>query len=106
MWLACAACMGAPPDGEEPVARLVITWDPRACRGAYRVVVEIGDGSGDDARTSAPCALGGVAVDLPALGVYRGRIYAWSATSAIRSISPLEITVDQPIVHHTVEAPR
>jgi hypothetical protein len=55
---------------------------------------------------SAPCNLGGVTLDVAHLGIYRGRIYAWALDAAIRSVTPIEVSIDEPIVHRYVATPQ
>jgi hypothetical protein len=38
--------------------------------------------------------------------VYVGRVYAWTAGEPIRSITPVRLDVDEPIVHWLVATPR
>lgn len=107
--LACvvlAACIDAPPEVSPGAARLVTAWDPLACGDPHRVVVELADDSGAPISASTPCNLGGLTLDVSHLGSYRGRIYAWALAAAIRSITPLELTIDQPIVHYLVPTPQ
>jgi hypothetical protein len=103
---ALAACVDEPFAPTGGVARLITVWDPLACGEPHRIVVEIEDDEGDPRSASAPCNLGGVAIDVAHFGAYRGRIYAWAPAAAIRSITPLALTIDQPIVHWFVATPR
>jgi hypothetical protein len=99
-------CLDAPMEPSPPVARLVVGWDPLACGDPHRVVVELTEDAGAVRSASAPCGLGGVAVDLAHFGIYRGRIYAWALAAPIRSIAPLEVTIEQPITDWRVATPR
>jgi hypothetical protein len=114
VWLAMAGglaglgglgCLDAPLEPAPATARLVVGWDPLACGEPHRVVVEL---TGDDdvpISASVPCELGGLTLDVAALGVYRGRIYAWAIAAPIRSVMPIEVTIDQPIVQWRVATP-
>ena len=107
--LACAAlaaCIDAPPETGPAVARLVTAWDPLACGDPHRVVVELEDDSGARISASTPCNIGGLTLDVSHFGAYRGRIYAWALAAAIRSITQLELVIDEPIVRCQVSTPR
>lgn len=101
------ACMVEPSDGEvPPAARIVAAWDPLACRDAYhRVVVELEDDGGVEVSSSASCRVGRLTLDVVRWGIYRGRIYTWVLGEPIRSITPVTLTVDAPIVHWQVTTP-
>lgn len=99
-------CLDAPMEPAPSVARLIVGWDPLACGDPHRVVVELTDDAGAARSASAPCGLGGVAVDLAHFGSYRGRIYAWALAAPIRSIAPLEVTIDEAITDCRVATPR
>jgi len=101
-----AGCLDEPAEGPAPLARLVAGWDPLACGDPHRVVVELADEAGAMHSASAPCNLGGLTVDVDHFGGYRGRIYAWALEASIRSIAPIELTIDQPIVDWYVATPR
>jgi hypothetical protein len=106
-WLSGAAgCLDAPLDPGPAAARLVIAWDPLACGEPHRVVVELEDDNGAPRSASTPCNLGGLTVDVARFGVYRGRIYAWALDAPVRSVAPLEVTIDEPIVQWHVATPR
>ena len=52
-----------------------------------------------------------VTLDIPRWGVYRGRIYAWmldaGSAAIIRSVMPVRLEIDSPIVQWwVVETPR
>jgi hypothetical protein len=100
------ACIDAPLPPGPAVARLVTAWDPLACGDPHRVVVELEDEDGAALSASVPCNLGGLTLDVPHFGSYRGRIYAWALAAPIRSITPIELSIDQPIVHWQVPTPR
>jgi hypothetical protein len=108
------ACLDAPVAGGAPVARVVAGWDPLACGEPHRVVLELALDPGLDpaeggramASASAPCNLGGLSLDVPQLGIYRGRIYAWALAAPIRSITAVELEVDRAVVDWFVATPR
>jgi hypothetical protein len=105
-WAVLGACIDAPAESGPAVARLVTTWDPLACGEPHRIVVELGDEGGAPSSASGPCNLGVLTLDLAHFGGYRGRIYAWALAAPIRSIAPLELTIDEPIVRWPVATPR
>jgi hypothetical protein len=105
LWSVLAACIDTPPAPGPVVARLVAVCDPLACGTPHRVVLELEDDDGEQRSASMPCNLGGLTVDVPHLGRYQGRIYAWALDAPVRSVTPVEVMVDQPIVHWFVEAP-
>lgn len=113
LWLAAAllgaavgACIDVPPEAGPAVARLVTAWDPLACGEPHRVVVELEADDGAALSASTPCNIGGLTLDVPHFGSYRGRIYAWALAAPIRSIMPVEVSIDEPIVHWQVSTPR
>ena len=103
-WLTFAACIDVPLDSDPPLARLVASWDPLACGDPHRVVLELADEAGVQVSSSAPCWLGGVALDVP-MGLYRGRIYSWQLDHPIRSISVVSIAIDANIVRWQLPTP-
>ena len=105
-WLTFGACVDVPQPREVPQARVVASWDPLACGRPHRVVIELEDEAGAPLTLSAPCALGGLTIDAPHFGIYRGRIYAWELGEAIRSIVPVELAIDEPLIRWMVETPR
>jgi hypothetical protein len=104
-WLALVACLDAPLPEAPPSARIVVSWDPLACGAPHRVAIELQDEDGAAISSSAPCALGGLVLEAPHFGVYFGRVYAWSADQPIRSITPVRLHVDEPIVRWIVATP-
>ena len=106
LWTAFAACIDDPPDPGPSVARLVVVWDPLACGAPHRIAIELADEAGVPLSASTPCNIGGLTVDLSHLGSYHGRIYAWSLDAPARSITLVDLVIDQPIVHWQVETPR
>jgi hypothetical protein len=102
-------CIDAPLPDREPQARLVTSWDPLACGSPHRVAIEIEDDDGRMLSTSAPCELGEMTIDVPAWGIYRGRIYAWSIAgneATISSLLPVRHEIDEPVVQWNVQTPR
>jgi hypothetical protein len=105
-WFAFAACIDSPLDVDEPaIARVVVVWDPLACGEPHRVAVELEDHAGVKLSSSTPCNAGSLAIDAPHIGVYFGRIYAWEAGEDIRSITPVRLTVDEPVVRWLIATP-
>jgi hypothetical protein len=108
-WSCFGACIDAPAPDTPPIAKIVTTWDPLVCGPPHRVVVELEDEAGIELSTSAVCALGSVVLDAPHFGLYRGRIYAWEQLEdapEIRSVMPIRLTVDEPIVRWFVATPQ
>ena len=103
LWM--MGCLDTPSEPAPAVARLVVGWDPLACGEPHRVVVELADDAGAEVSASVPCELSALTLDVPRLGVYRGRIYAWAIAAPIRSVMALEATIDQPIVQLSVATP-
>jgi len=105
-WTALGACIDAPVEPGSPFARVVAVWDPLACGEPHRVAVELADEDGAAVSASTPCTIGGLTVDVDHFGAYRGRVYAWALGAPVRSEAPLEVRVDEPIVHCMVATPR
>jgi len=101
-----AGCLDEPLPSGPAVARLVVAWDPLACGDPHRVAIELADDAGVPIAASTPCNLGGITVDVAHLGSYRGRIYAWAIAAPIRSEAPIELMINEAIVHWHVETPR
>ena len=100
------ACIDEPLEPRSSVARLVAGWDPLDCGDPHRVAIELEDERGARLAASTPCNLGALSIDIARFGIYRGRIYAWALDAPIRSVAPLELTVDEPIVHWYGATPR
>src|SRR5947208_2501079 len=92
-WILFGACVGVAPPEPMPQAKLVASWDPFACGDPHRVVVELEDGDGAMLSVSAPCALGGLSIDIPHFGIYRGRVYAWRLGEPERTIAPIDLAI-------------
>ena len=105
-WTCFGACVDAPLPRSPPQAKVVAAWDPLVCGDPHRVVVELEDDDGVPLSVSAPCTLGGLTIDAPHFGVYRGRIYAWELGKPERSFASVHLIVDEPIVRWDVETPR
>lgn len=98
------------PDGPDELelsaARIVASWDPLACLDdTQRVVLELEDEDGAEIASSAPCRVGGMTLDAPRWGIYRGRIYSWRLDEPIRSITPVLLVIDAPVVHWQLTTP-
>ena len=104
-WTVFAACLDAPVDRSPSLARLVVAWDPLACGAPHRVAIELSDDDGAAVSASTPCNLGALTVDVAHYGSYHGQIYAWALDAPMRSASPVELAIDQPIVRWEVATP-
>jgi hypothetical protein len=106
-WLSFTACIDSPlPDADEPaIARVVVVWDPLACGDPHRVAVELEDQAGIALSSSTRCDAGSLSIDTRHFGVYYGRIYAWEAGEEIRSITPVRLFVDEPVVRWLIATP-
>jgi len=108
-WTALAACIDAPPEPRTSPGRLVVGWDPLACRDPHRLVVELRDEAGAVLSASTPCSLGTLAIDVAHFGSYRARIYAWVLDPTARPTAPgeriIDLTIDQPIARWDVTVP-
>lgn len=104
-WLAFGACIDTPSHDLPPIARIVVSWDPLACGEPHRVAVELQDDDGTPISKSVPCGLGGMMLDAPHYGIYRGRIYSWRAGEPIRAVTRIYLAVDEPVVYWLVATP-
>lgn len=106
--LILSACIDQPFPETPPAARVITAWDPLACGDPHRVAIELEDHKGVSASSSTTCAHGSMTLDVAHFGTYRGRIFAWSLEDdpQIRSITPVELVVDEPITRWIVETPR
>jgi len=100
-----AGCMDEPSLEDASGPRIVAKWDPLACGAPHRVALELEDEEGRRISSSAPCANGGLKLAAPHLGVYVGRIYAWTLGQPIRSVMPVQIDVDESTERWTVATP-
>jgi hypothetical protein len=103
--IAAAGCMDEPASDDASGPRIVAKWDPLACGAPHRVALELADEEGRRISSSALCASGGLKLEAPHLGVYVGRIYAWTLGQAIRSVMPVQIDVDESTERWTVATP-
>lgn len=104
-WSALVACIDAPASESPPSARIIVQWDPRACGAPHRVAVELEDEAGAPIAASVPCGLGSVVLEAPHVGIYWGRVYAWRAGEPIRSVTPVRLYVDEPVVRWLIATP-
>ena len=104
-WLSFSACIDTPMPDDPPIARVIVVWDPLACGAPHRVVVELEDHAGAKLSSSTACATGSITIDTPHFGTYYGRIYAWEAGESIRSVTPVRLVVDEPVVRWIVATP-
>lgn len=104
-WAVCTACLDAPGAPGPAVARLVVAWDPLACGAPHRVAVELEDDADARVAASTPCSLGAVTVDVAHTGAYHGRIYAWAIGEPVRSVTSIEVNIDQAVVRRQVATP-
>jgi hypothetical protein len=88
-----------------PQSKLVASWDPLLCGPPHRVAVELEDDDGAMLARSAACELGGLTMDVPHFGIYRGRVYAWTLGEPERTIAPVQIAIDQPTVRLALSQP-
>src|SRR5256885_6990818 len=93
-----AGCLDTPVESGPAIARLVVAWDPLACGAPHRIAIELADEAGVSVSVSTPCNLGGLTVDVAHLGTYHGRIYAWALDVPMRSVTPIDVVIGQPIV--------
>lgn len=101
----CFGCIDAPLGDPEPVAKVFAHWDPLACGGPHRVVIDLEDDGGAPLASSAPCSRGGVTLDVSHWGNYRGRVYAWLLDEPPRSVTPVTLTIDATVVHWQISTP-
>lgn len=106
-WFAFTACIDSPmSDVDDPaIARVIVVWDPLACGDPHRIAVELEDHAGIRRSSSTPCSAGSLTIDMPHLGVYYGRVYAWEAGEEIRSIVSVRLIVDEPVVRWFIATP-
>lgn len=105
--VAVVACIDSPmSDADDPsIARVIVVWDPLECGGPHRVVVELEDHGGIRRSASTPCNAGSLTIEAPHFGLYYGRIYAWEPGEEIRSVVPVRLFVDEPVVRWLVATP-
>jgi len=105
-WTCFGACVDAPMPRPAPQAKILASWDPLACGDPHRVVVELEDDAGAPLSVSAPCTVGGLTIDAPHFGIYRGRIYAWVLGGSEHPFEDVNLIVDQPIVRWDMQTPK
>lgn len=77
------------------------------CGDPHRVAIELEDEDGVLVSGSVPCSHGMLALDVRHLGFYFGRAYAWSLEPpTVRSVMPLRLAVDEPLVRWWVQTPQ
>jgi len=104
-WSTFVACIDAPLPEHPAAARVIVSWDPLACGEPHRIAIELVDEDGAPVSSSVPCVVGGITLDVPQFGVYLGRVYAWEAGEPIRSVVPVRLFVDEPIVRWILTTP-
>ena len=102
---ALGACIDAPLAESPPLTRIQLDWDPRLCGAPHRVVLELEDEAGTELAGSTPCARGALSLDGEAMGIYLGRLYAWSAGAPIGEVIPVRLEVDEPHVRWFLQEP-
>jgi hypothetical protein len=104
-WLSFTACIDSPMPDDPPIARVVVAWDPLACGAPHRVAVELEDHDGNRLSSSTACTTGSLAIDTLHYGTYYGRVFAWEAGETIRSVTPVRVVVDEPVVRWWIATP-
>ena len=56
-------------------------------------------------NTTAPCNAGSLTIDTNHFGIYYGRVYAWEAGEEIRSVVPVRLVIDAPVVRWWIATP-
>jgi len=104
-WSSFSACFDTSDHGARVPDELIAMWDPVSCGPPHQVVVEIQDDTGARIDASAPCDLGELRADVPELGEYQGRAYAWDPGHPIRSIEPVSVAIDRPALKWVIPTP-
>jgi hypothetical protein len=104
-WSIFGACVSTGVPADPPESKLVASWDPLACGEPHRVVLELVDEDEQPVTSSAPCALGSLTLELPHFGTFTGRVYSWELGKPVRSIAPVEIVAEEPVVRWRVTTP-
>lgn len=100
-----AACGNPPPLPDAgPQAQLFAQWNPRTCRGPYRVVIDLEDSAGAPLDGHAPCPAGGAMLDVPHWGIYRGRVFA-DTHDQDHPQTDVRIEIDEPVVYWMIDTP-
>ncbi len=99
-WWIVSGCVVDSRADPSVAARIVASWEPDRCaHERQRIVVELEDDAGVRVTSSAGCRLGVLTLDVPAWGVYRGRVYAWMLGEPVDAVTPVTLTVDAVVVH-------
>jgi hypothetical protein len=96
----CCGCIDLPmTTAPPPRIEVIASWDVRQCRAPQRIAVELVNDAGARVSRAAPCASGAMTLDVPELGAYRGRVYAWQLGSAAGSAAgdAVELDVDASV---------
>lgn len=104
-WCLFTACIDTPESDPDPIARVVVVWDPLSCGDPHRIAVELEDVDGYKLSSSTPCNAGSLTIDTPHFGLYYGRVFAWEAGQDIRSITFVRLFVDEPVMRWLVATP-
>ena len=106
-WVSFIACIDIddPVPDDPPIARIVVAWDPLECGPPHRVAVELEDLDGNRISSSTACNRGSITLDTPHYGTYYGRVYAWEAGESARSVTPVRLVVDAPVVRWWIATP-
>jgi hypothetical protein len=97
----CASTLPAEPSSPP---RVLVSWDLRACGAPHRVRVTLDAEDGEAFVGLAPCALGGVAIDVPRSGWYLG-VLARDEDVPTAGEPRVAIAVDRAIVDWSIGAP-
>lgn len=89
-----------------PAAHLVVEWEPLDCGSPGDVVVMVTDEVGETLRSSAPCSLGIVAIELWHWGIYYARACARRSGRLVCATPPTAIAVDDRWVRLPVATPQ
>ena len=105
-WTCFGACVDSPVQDDPPQARIVASWDPLQCGPPHRVAVDLVDDAGAPISSSTICATGSHVLDAPHLGAWHGRIYAWTLGGGEHATVPVDLEVDEAVLHWQVETPK
>src|SRR3569623_1674720 len=86
-WTCFGACVDSPVQDDPPQARIVASWDPLQCGPPHRVAVALVDDAGAPISSSTICATG-------SLGVGE------------QATVPVDLEVDEAVLHWQVETPK
>lgn len=106
LFLLFGACVDQPLPPDPPAARLVVSWDPLSCGPPHRVALDLVDDGGDEVSKSAPCEIGSLSVDMPALGAFHGKVYAWAPDTPPDDSAAMDLSLDvsPPVTAWELEA--